>query len=81
MNRKQRRRTKQKVEDEYTQSTKSIIITLVVVAVVFALFYVLTVFINDSSRKLNTKEPEVIVIPLFLSVSLFWIKEDNTAGS
>ena len=59
MNRKQRRKTKQIVEDEYTQSTKSIIITLVVVLVVFALFYVLTLFINDSSRKLNTKEPEV----------------------
>jgi hypothetical protein len=60
MNRKQRRKTKQIVEDEYTQSTKSIIIALVVVLVVFALFYVLTVFINDSSRKLNTKEPEVV---------------------
>ena len=59
MNRKQRRKTKQIVEDEYTQSTKSIIITLVVVLVVFALFYILTLFINDSSRKLNTKEPEV----------------------
>ena len=60
MNRKQRRMKKQKVEDEYTQSTKSIIITLVVVLVVFALFYVLTLFINDSTRKLNTKEPEVV---------------------
>ena len=60
MNRKQRRKTKQIVEDEYTQSTKSIIITLVVVLVVFALFYVLTLFINDSSRKLNTKEPEAV---------------------
>lgn len=60
MNRKQRRKTKQIVEDEYTQSTKSIIITLVVVLVVFALFYGLTLFINDSSRKLNTKEPEVV---------------------
>lgn len=59
MNRKQRRMQKKKVEDEYTQSTKSIIITLVVVLVVFALFYVLTLFINDSTRKLNTKEPEV----------------------
>ena len=60
MNRKQRRKTKQKIEDEYTQSTKSIIITLIVVLVVFALFYVLTLFINDSSRKLNTKEPEAV---------------------
>lgn len=58
MNRKQRRKTKQVVEDEYTQSAKSVIITLVVILLVFIIFYVLTLFINNSNRKLNTKEPE-----------------------
>lgn len=58
MNRKQRRKTKQVVEDEYTQSVKSIIITLAVILLVFIIFYVLTVFINNNNRKLNTKEPE-----------------------
>lgn len=59
-NRKQRRQSKQKLEDEYTQSTKSIIITLLVVLGVFLLFYGITLLINDSNRKLNTKEPEKV---------------------
>ena len=57
-NRKQRRKNKQLVEDEYTQSTKSIIITLVAVLVIFLVFYGITVIINNNNRKLNTKEPE-----------------------
>ena len=60
-NRKQRRKNKQLVEDEYTQSTKSIIITLVAVLVIFLVFYGITVLINNNNRKLNTKEPEVKV--------------------
>jgi len=31
-----------------------------IILVVFLLFYLLTVFINDSGRKLNTKEPEIV---------------------
>lgn len=57
-NRKQRRKNKQLVEDEYTQSTKSIIITLLVVLCIFLIFYGITVLVNNSNRKLNTKEPE-----------------------
>lgn len=59
-NRKQRRKMKQKQADEYTQSTKSIIITLFVVLGIFLLFYLLTLFINNKDRKLNTKEPEKV---------------------
>ena len=59
-NRKQRRKSKQIIEDEYTQSTKSIIITLLAVAVVFGAFYLITVLINNNNRKLNTKEPEKV---------------------
>ena len=59
-NRKQRRKNKQLVEDEYTQSTKSIIITLVAVLVIFLVFYGITVLINNNNRKLNTKEPEEV---------------------
>lgn len=54
-NRKQRRKLKQ-VNDEYEQSTKSILITLGVVLVIFILFYILTVAINNKNRRLNTKE-------------------------
>ena len=57
-NRKQRRKMKQKQEDEYVQSTKSIIITLFVVLVVFLVFYLITVLINNNERRLNTKEKE-----------------------
>lgn len=60
-NRKQRRNTKNKnkahYNDEYTQSTKTIIITLLVVIVVFGLFYFITTLVNNSKRGLNTVEP------------------------
>jgi len=59
-NRKQRRKMKQSKEDEYSQSTKSIIITLVVVLGVFLIFYLMTVLINNNDRRLNTKEPEEV---------------------
>lgn len=57
-NRKQRRKMKQKQEDNYTQSIKSVVITLLVVLGVFLLFYLITVLINNNERRLNTKEPE-----------------------
>lgn len=56
-NRKMRRKTKENYSDQYSQSTKSMIITLVAVLVVFGLFYLMTVVINNKNRKLNTKEP------------------------
>ncbi len=55
-NRNQRRKTKEQV-DNYSESTRSILITLGVVLVVFLLFYLMTVLINNSKRGLNTKEP------------------------
>ena len=57
-NRKQRRKLKQARDDEYAESTKSIIITLSIVLGVFLLFYLLTVAINNKNRRLNTKEKE-----------------------
>lgn len=57
-NRKQRRKMKQKQEDTYTQSTKNVVITLLVVLGVFLIFYLITILINDNNRRLNTKEPE-----------------------
>ena len=57
-NRKQRRKLKQSRDDEYVQSTKSIIITLGIVLGVLLLFYLLTVAINNKHRGLNTKEKE-----------------------
>lgn len=57
-NRKQRRKLNQAKDEEYIQSTKSILITLGIVLVVFLLFYFLTVAINNKNRKLNTKEKE-----------------------
>ena len=59
-NRKQRRKMKQKQVDEYTQSTKSVIITLSVVLGVFLIFYLITVLVNNNDRKLNTKETEEV---------------------
>lgn len=57
-NRKMRRKTKERtVNDEYSQSTKSMLITLGVVLVVFGLFYLMTVVINNKNRKLNIKDP------------------------
>lgn len=58
-NRKQRRKTKEKYDDEYTQNVKSIIITLVVVLAVFGLFYLVTVLVSNNKRKLNTTKPAV----------------------
>ena len=55
-NRKQRRQTKQVQTDDYSQSTKSVLITLGVVLIVFLLFYLLTLAINNKNRRLNTKE-------------------------
>ena len=57
-NRVQRRKLKQSKDEEYIQSTKSVIITLAVVLVIILLFYILTVAINNKNRKLNTKEAE-----------------------
>ena len=57
-NRKQRRKLKQAKDDDYTQSTKSVIITLCIVVIVFLLFYLLTVAINNKNRKLKPKEKE-----------------------
>lgn len=57
-NRKQRRKTKtQNESNDYIQDNKTILITLVIVLVVFAIFYLITVLVNDSKRKLNTQEP------------------------
>lgn len=56
-NRKQRRKSKENYNDDYTQSAKSILITLGIVVVVFGLFYLITLLINNSKRGLNTKEP------------------------
>ena len=58
-NRKQRRKSKEKLDDEYTQSTKNVIITLAVVLLVFGLFYLVTVLVSNSKRRLNTVIPEV----------------------
>ena len=60
-NRKQRRMSKEIKRDsnyEYEERTKNIIITLVVVLLVFGLFYLITVLINNSNRKLNTTDPK-----------------------
>ena len=60
-NRKQRRMSKEIKRDsnyEYEEGTKNIIITLVVVLLVFGLFYLITVLINNSNRKLNTTDPK-----------------------
>lgn len=57
-NRKQRRKNKTKYEnDEYTQSTKNMLITLAIVLSVFAIFFLVTTLVNNSKRKLNTTEP------------------------
>lgn len=47
---------KKNYDDDFTQSTKSIIITLCVVLAVFLIFYFLTIAINNKNRKLNTVE-------------------------
>ena len=60
-NRKQRRMSKEIKRDsnyEYEERTKNIIITLVVVLLVFGLFYLITVLINNGNRKLNTTDPK-----------------------
>lgn len=57
-NRAQRRKTKKNYDDDFTQSTKSILITLGVVLIVFLLFYFLTVAINNKNRRLNTVAKE-----------------------
>lgn len=58
-NRKQRRKNKEKYyyDDEKTQGTKAVLITVGIVLVVFGLFCLITVLINNSKRKLDTKEP------------------------
>lgn len=56
-NRKQRRNNKKNYNDEYTQSTKTILITTGVVLAVFGMFYLMTILLNNSKRGLNTKEP------------------------
>lgn len=57
-NRKQRRKKKENYNDEYSQSTKSILTVVGVVLIVFGLFYLITVLINNSKRGLNTVIPE-----------------------
>ncbi len=57
-NRAQRRKTKKNFDDDFTQSTKSTIITISVVLVIILLFYLLTVAINNKNRKLKTTEKE-----------------------
>jgi hypothetical protein len=57
-NRKQRRKTKTVYDEEYTQSTKKVIITIAIVIVVFLGFYFITVAINNKARGLKTKETE-----------------------
>ena len=57
-NRKQRRKLKENINDEYTQNMKTTIITILSVLIIFGLFYLLTVEINNKNRKLDTKEPE-----------------------
>ena len=57
-NRKQRRKLKENINDEYTQNMKTTIITILSVLIIFGLFYLLTVAINNKNRKLDTKEPE-----------------------
>ena len=54
-NRKQRRKTKTVYDEEYTQSTKKVIITIGIVVVVFLGFYFMTVAINNKNRGLKTK--------------------------
>lgn len=56
-NRKQRRKSKEKYNDDYTESTRGTLITLGVVLLVFGLFYLITVLISNSNKGLNTKEP------------------------
>lgn len=55
-NRAQRRRTKKNLDDDFKQSTKSIIITIVVVLGVFLLFFLFTKKITE--KKLKTVEKE-----------------------
>ena len=59
-NRKQRRKTKTVYDEEYTQSTKKVIITIGIVVVVFLGFYFMTVAINNKNRGLKTKNPETV---------------------
>ena len=59
-NRKQRRKTKTVYDEEYTQSTKKVIITIGIVVVVFLGFYFMTVAINNKNRGLKTKNPNTV---------------------
>lgn len=54
---KRKKELRQSIEVE--QSTKGTILTLLVVAVVFVLFYFATELILEKSRKLNYKKPEI----------------------
>lgn len=73
-NRKQRRKLKENVNDEYTQNMKTTIITILSVLIIFGLFYLLTVAINNKNRKLDTKEPETEEA----TIQYFEILGDNT---
>ena len=76
-NRKQRRMSKEIKRDsnyEYEERTKNIIITLVVVLLVFGLFYLITVLINNSNRKLNTTDPK----PEVSEIQYYEILGDDT---
>ena len=76
-NRKQRRMSKEIKRDsnyEYEEGTKNIIITLVVVLLVFGLFYLITVLINNSNRKLNTTDPK----PEVSEIQYYEILGDDT---
>lgn len=55
---RKKRELRESVEIE--QSTKKTILTLVLVVIVFLMFYYLTDFILNKSRKLNYKEPETV---------------------
>ena len=59
-NRKQRRKTKEKLyytNNESDNKTK-VVITLLIVLTVLSLFYLVTVLINNKNRALKTTEPE-----------------------
>lgn len=73
-NRKQRRKLKENINDEYTQNMKTTIITILSVLIIFGLFYLLTVAINNKNRKLDTKEPETEEA----TIQYFEILGDNT---
>lgn len=56
----EKRKKELKSTVEFEQSTKNTVITLLIVVVVFVLFYFLTDFILEKSRKLNYKEKEKV---------------------